>query len=196
MDGGSTATEARSEVANRKIGFLPFIENDQIERARDNFRARTDAANTGFSLAGRARSPSLYVRLVKEAREASESLAEAAAVRGIHLPKIRELTVGLFKDCVDDIRYICRSDVECLAAVDYAATEAQSYLNRQLSINHTHASDDEIKLWIENSSLKNQEKAWTAFHNLPDFHSVTKVTFLSIWRQVFPERKRGRPRVQ
>ena len=196
MVGGGTATEARSEVANRKIGFLPFIENDQIERARDNFRARTDAANAEFNLSGRPRSPSLYVRLVTEAREASESLAEAAAVRGIPMPKIRELAVGLFEDCVKDIRYICRSDVECLAAVDCAATKAQSYLNRQLSINHTHASDDEIKGWIKNSGLNNQEKAWTAFHRLPDFHNVTKNTFLPIWRQVFPERKRGRPRLQ
>ena len=181
-------------MANRKIGFLPFIENDQIERARDNFRARTDAANAEFSLAGRDRPPGLYVRLVKEARETSESLAEAAALRGIHLPKIRGLTVGLFEDCVKDIRYICRSDKECLAAVDCAVIEAQSYLNRQLSINHTHAADDEIKRWIETSLLNNQEKAWTVFHGLPDFHSVTKPIFLSIWKQVFPGRKRGRPK--
>ena len=196
MDGGGTATEARSEVANRKIGYLPFIEKDQIQRARDNFRARTDAANAEFNLAGRPRSPTLYVRLVKEAREASESLAEAAALRGIHLPKIREIAVGLFEDCVKDIGYICRSDVECLAAVDCAVTEAQSYLNRQLSINHTHASDDEIMRWIESSLLNNQEKAWTAFHSLPEFNNVIKDTFLSIWRQVFPDRKRGRPRLQ
>ena len=182
-------------MTNRKIGFLPFIEHDQIERARDNFRARTDAANAEFNGAGRPRSPSLYVRLVKEAREASESLAEAAALRGIHLPKIRRLAVGLFEDCVNDIRYICRSDVESTDAVDCAATEAQSYLNRQLSINHTHADDNEIRRWIENSLLNNQEKAWTVFHGLPNFNNVTKVTFLSIWRQVFPGRKRGRLRL-
>jgi hypothetical protein len=181
-------------MANRKIGFLPFIEDDQIARAKDNFRARIDSVNTQFKVANRSRCASQYVTLVKEAREVSEVLAESAALRGVHLPKIQEIVLTLFGEFVTDVLYICGSNRENKTAVKIEALESENYLKRQLSISYTHASREDVAYWIKASAMSNSKLAWNAFHHEPDFNTISREYFITIWREVFPGRRQGRPR--
>ena len=194
MDGDIfAAVRSLAEMTNRQIGLLPFIEADQIQRAKEKFQARTSAVTTDFNLANRERSPSLYASLVKEAREATETLAEAAAARGVHLPNIQLMSMRMLGQFIADIKYICRTDPECLAAVDHEAQQAEAYIRRQLRIGHIHADTEVVRAWIIGSGLNNSKIAWTIFHSQPDFHGVKQQDFKEIWGEAHPRNGRGRP---
>ena len=194
MDGGITAACRRlAQMGNRQIGLLPFIEADQIQRAKEKFQARTTAVTTEFNVANRERSPSLYASLVREAREATETLAEAAAARGVHLPNIQLMSTRMFEQLIAEIKYICRTDPECLAAVDHEAQQAEAYIRRQLRIGHIHADTKVVRSWIIESGFNNSKMAWTNFHSQPDFHGVKQQDFKRIWSEVHPRNGRGRP---